>query len=89
MEPQALADSLRTRLRQHEGRYIEICRDHGISYSWLTKFAHGAAENPRVESLQRLHDALAHYDTPPPPTDPPPADSTVEPIASDWPGDGD
>jgi hypothetical protein len=103
MEPQALADSLRARLRQHEGRYAEICRSHRISYSWLTKFAHGAAENPRVESLQRLHAALAAYEPPPgaeadignptTPPDPPPApgpgDTVVEPIASDWPGDAE
>lgn len=47
------------RLRAHEGQYAEIARQNEqISYSWLTKMAHGQITNPTVSSLQQLIDAL-------------------------------
>jgi hypothetical protein len=51
------------RLRQHEGRYAEIARQApAISYSWLTKLAHGQITNPTVTSLQQLIDALDAFE---------------------------
>lgn len=47
------------RLRKHEGQYAEIARQNEqISYSWLTKMAHGQITNPTISSLQQLIDAL-------------------------------
>lgn len=51
------------RLRQHEGRYAELARSApAISYSWLTKLAHGQITNPTVTSLQQLIDALDAFE---------------------------
>lgn len=63
MDAQTLLTNTRTRLRRHEGRYIEIARANpGISYSWLTKVAHGQATNPTIESLQQLIEALDAFE---------------------------
>ena len=63
MDAQTLFDSTRDRLRKHEGEYIKICQAAPeISYSWLTKLAHGQIKNPTVTSLQQLIEALDAYE---------------------------
>lgn len=66
MDAQTLFDETRTRLRRHEGRYAEIVRTHPtLSYSWLTKLAHGQIENPTITSLQQLIDVLDEIEADP------------------------
>lgn len=63
MDAQTLLANTRARLRRHEGSYVEIARANpGISYSWLTKLAHGQATNPTIESLQQLIEALDAFE---------------------------
>ena len=63
MNATALLEKTRVRLRRHEGSYSEIARRFPeISYSSLTKFAHGQTENPTVMSLQALIDVLDEYE---------------------------
>lgn len=63
MDAQTLLEETRTRLKKHEGQYAEIARrTDGLSYSWLTKFAHGQADNPTVANLQKLIAALDHFE---------------------------
>lgn len=78
MDAQTLLANTRARLRRHEGSYIEIARANpGISYSWLTKVAHGQATNPTVESLQQLIEALDAFEG---------ARAPVEPVAAEGAG---
>jgi hypothetical protein len=70
-----LLEITKTRLRRHEGKYAELARQTpGLSYSWLTKFANGEADNPTVGSLQRLIEALDSLEGVVRPQAPPPAD---------------
>lgn len=54
----SLVDETRTRLVKFHGRYPEIGRMAGLSYSWLTKFAQGRALNPTMRNLEPLQRAL-------------------------------
>lgn len=59
MDADTLLQKTVGRLRKHEGQYAEIARQNEqISYSWLTKMAHGQITNPTISSLQQLIDAL-------------------------------
>lgn len=63
MDAQTLLESTKTRLKKHEGDYAEIVRrTEGLSYSWLTKFAHGQADNPTIANLQKLIAALDDFE---------------------------
>lgn len=50
------------RLRAFGGHYAEIARRSGISYSSLVKLAQGHADNPTIESLQRVIEALDAFE---------------------------
>ena len=59
MDASTLLQTTVERLRRHEGKYAQICRQTpGITYSWLTKLAQGAITDPKVTSLQQLIEAL-------------------------------
>lgn len=63
MSAQILLENVIARLQRHEGNYAEIARRHtAISYSWLTKLAHGQISNPTIQSLQQLIDALDEFE---------------------------
>ena len=63
MDADTLLQKTVGRLRAHEGQYAEIARQNEhISYSWLTKLAHGQITNPTVSSLQQLIDALDQHE---------------------------
>lgn len=63
MDADTLLQKTVGRLRVHEGQYAEIARQNEhISYSWLTKLAHGQITNPTVSSLQQLIDALDQHE---------------------------
>jgi len=59
-------EELRERLNVNKGRFQEISRSHGLSYSWLCKFAAGTQTNPTVGSLEALRVALDAIDSEPP-----------------------
>ncbi len=50
------------RLRGFGGHYAEIARRSGISYSSLVKLAQGHADNPTIETLQRVIEALDAFE---------------------------
>ena len=63
MDAVTLLENTRTRLRKHEGQYAEIARrNDDLSYSWLTKVAQGQTENPTIDKLQRLIEALDAFE---------------------------
>lgn len=91
MDADTLLQNTVDRLRKHEGQYAEIARQNEqISYSWLTKLAHGQITNPTVSSLQQLIDGLDLFEgverpAPPPaaPTagrEPDPDDRRIVPV---------
>lgn len=53
-----ICERTRTRLRKHTGHFQEICRLGELSYSSVTKFAHGQTENPTMDTLVKLNEAL-------------------------------
>ncbi|WP_339827082.1 hypothetical protein [uncultured Arenimonas sp.] len=77
MDAATLLEHTRTRLRQHEGQYAQIARGAGLSYSSLTKFAQGHANNLTVVSLQQLIEALDAFEG---------AQAPVEPVAAEGAG---
>lgn len=47
---------LRSNLQRRKGDWPSMCRDTGLSYGWVTKFAQGKICEPglrKVEALQR------------------------------------
>lgn len=69
MDAQTLLEETRDRLRKLEGRYAELSRVSGLSYSSLTKLAQGHADNPTISSLQLVIEALDTFEAtqiPPP-----------------------
>lgn len=63
MDPSTLKEALRARLKKHEGHYPEISQLHaGLTYSWVCKFAHERANNPTVDNLQALKEALDAFE---------------------------
>lgn len=53
-----ICERTRVRLKKHTGHFPEICRLGELSYSSLTKFAHGQADNPTIDTLTRINEAL-------------------------------
>jgi transcriptional regulator with XRE-family HTH domain len=53
-----ICERTRARLKKHTGHFPEICRLGGLSYSSVTKFAHGQADNPTIETLMNINEAL-------------------------------
>jgi len=40
-----------------------LARRAGVGFEWLRKFRAGKVKDPRIRSLQRLHDFLVIYET--------------------------
>ena len=55
----SLVTTIRTELLARKGSWPFICRETGISYWWLTKFAQGRVENPRIRVLEKLEKYFA------------------------------
>lgn len=58
MGPRELTESIRTRLQGHRGHYREIASFPGLTYGWVYKFANGALQNPTVDKMEALVNAL-------------------------------
>jgi hypothetical protein len=50
----SLIISVRTELAARKGEWPDICKQTGVSYWWLTKFAQGRIDNPGVLKLELL-----------------------------------
>ena len=59
--PMSLVMTVRTELLARKGDWPEMCRQTGISYWWLTKFAQGRIDNPGVVKLERLVEHFAAH----------------------------
>ena len=57
-------EQVRTRLKGFHGRYDEIRRASGLSYSWVTKFAQGLVKNPTMRTLTCLQAAMTTLEAP-------------------------
>ncbi|NIF80155.1 hypothetical protein F3J20_22635 [Paraburkholderia sp. Cy-641] len=44
------------RLRESKGKWREISRESGVPYATLTHLAQGHSADPRISTLQPLHD---------------------------------
>lgn len=53
-----LQKDLRDVLHERRLSQFEFAERHGLSYSWINKFLNGAADNPRLNSLTELQDAI-------------------------------
>lgn len=60
----SLVMTVRTELLARKGDWPEMCRQTGISYWWLTKFAQGRIDNPGVVKLERLVEHFAAHPLP-------------------------
>lgn len=58
----SLVTTVRTELVARKGDWPAICRQTGLSYWWVTKFAQGRIDNPGVLKLERLTD---HFESHP------------------------
>ncbi|WP_123059493.1 helix-turn-helix domain-containing protein [Burkholderia gladioli] len=50
------------RLEQDKGRLRQVAADAGVPYSTLSKLTARSVTNPRVETVQALHDYYAERD---------------------------
>jgi predicted transcriptional regulator len=66
MNIQSYIDDLRRRLRECPASrdQIALATDGAVSPSWVNKFAAGRMNNPRVDSLMALDQALSEITTP-------------------------
>ena len=84
MDAIALHEKTVGRLRGHEGKYAEISRRSGLSYSTLVKLAQGHMDNPTVGTLQQVIEALDDFEGVPKPVriDTPEAAAAVLPVVA-------
>lgn len=84
MDARTLLKETRTRLRRHRGKYSELARANpDLSLSWVSQVARGKIDNPTVDSLQQLIEALDDFEGKPKPVriDTPEAVAAVLPAA--------
>ena len=53
------AHRLRAELVARKGKYRQISRSSGLSYSWLCKFARGRMQNPTMATIGKLRTGLS------------------------------
>lgn len=53
-DPTALRDAIRAYIKAHPTPQRQLASELGVSHSWLTKFALGRINSPRVDRLSRL-----------------------------------
>ncbi|HLA60931.1 MAG TPA: helix-turn-helix transcriptional regulator [Nitrospiraceae bacterium] len=58
MDLHNVRESLHKVLKNRHMTREAFARKHGLSSSWLYKFAQGNADNPRFRSLERLQKAI-------------------------------
>lgn len=62
--------SVRQKLEDCRGTWVEVSRASGVPYHTLTKIAQGQVPDPRISTVQRLVD---YFGSPPAPTPAPEA----------------
>lgn len=55
-QPTTLLDEVLRDLDRSRGRWAEVSDGSGVPYHTLTKIAQGQNKNPRVQTVQKLHD---------------------------------
>jgi transcriptional regulator with XRE-family HTH domain len=63
MDTKTLLDSVLAGLQAHKGRWPDLAERAGVDYSWLTKLAQGRINDPGIQKIQRLADAMARDQT--------------------------
>jgi transcriptional regulator with XRE-family HTH domain len=51
-----ILEFVKGRLTAAKGQWPTICRETGLRYSWLSKFAQDRIPNPGITKIQRLAD---------------------------------
>lgn len=51
--------AIRSDLAARKGEWPAICRETGLSYWWLTKFAQGRIKEPGLTKIERLQAYIA------------------------------
>jgi transcriptional regulator with XRE-family HTH domain len=69
MDTKTLLDSVLAGLQAHKGKWPDLAREAGVDYSWLTKLAQGRINDPGIQKIQRLADAMGHERAGPAPSD--------------------
>jgi transcriptional regulator with XRE-family HTH domain len=59
MDLHSVRNSLKATLETRRMTQEAFARKYDLSSSWLNKFIRGKVENPQLNSLERLQDALA------------------------------
>jgi len=57
--PMDTITEIRAQLCARRGQWPVICRDTGLNYHWITKFAQGKIEDPSATKISRLSTHLA------------------------------
>lgn len=58
MNLQSIKQDLEAVLKQGELSQIEFADKYGLSYSWINKFLNDVADNPRLNTLNDLQEAI-------------------------------
>jgi hypothetical protein len=51
-----ILDYVKARLESHRGEWPKISRETGVPYFTITNIVQGKVEDPRVSTVQKLHD---------------------------------
>ena len=62
MDADQIIAGLRNRVRSHRGRYVDIAKASGLSVSWVSKFAIGVKDDPKLRTVAALDCALSEID---------------------------
>jgi transcriptional regulator with XRE-family HTH domain len=59
MNLNSVKNDLRWVLETHGLSQVKFAKIHGLSYSWINKFLNDVADNPRLNTLIDLQNAIA------------------------------
>ena len=62
MDAEKIISDLRERLLKVRGQYGFVARRSGLSVSWLSKFATGTKDDPKLKTLAALDSALVEIE---------------------------
>lgn len=62
MNADMIISDLRERLQQRRGSYASVAKHADLSVSWISKFATGVKDDPKIKTLVALDNALSAMD---------------------------
>lgn len=56
-------ETIRERLQQDRGKFMDVALKTGVNYHWIVSFAAGRVHNPRLRSIDKLEQYYGNQQT--------------------------